>query len=332
MMSENRADTPLGEYLRARRELIRPQDVGLPAAGRRRVPGLRREELALLAGISADYYLRLEQGRDRHPSAQVLDALARALRLDEDASAHLHRLAVPDRPRRRSRPRRPERVPEGIRQLIMTWPHTPAFVQGRLLDVLAANPLAQALSPLFAPGTNMLRALFLDPASGAAHGRWEASTEGSVAALRALVGPDVDDPPLVELVGELSVRSERFRRLWARHDVRPKRSGTSTITNPQVGPLELRHEKLPIPDTDRQMLVVYHAEPGTPTAERLALLASLAVDPAQSHDRVRPAAASQPDRSGGDFVGSGGVATADHAQDAHLTKPAEEGAAEGPPT
>ncbi|MFI0815184.1 helix-turn-helix transcriptional regulator [Streptomyces sp. NPDC021098] len=294
MGSDHRADTALGAYLRARRELIRPEDVGLPAAGRRRVPGLRREELALLAGISADYYLRLEQGRDRHPSAQVLDALARALRLDDDATAHLHRLAVPDRPRRRSPARRTERVPQGIRQLIATWPHTPAFVQGRLLDVLDANPLAQALSPLFTPGTNMIRALFLDPASGAAHGRWEASTEGSVAALRALVGPDVDDPALNELVGELSVRSERFRQLWARHDVRPKRSGASTIMNPQVGALELSHEKLPLPDTDRQMLVIYHAEPGTPSAERLALLASLAAAPAQDTMPAAPDGASGP--------------------------------------
>jgi transcriptional regulator with XRE-family HTH domain len=293
MVSEKRTDSPLGEFLRARRELVRPEDVGLPAAGRRRVPGLRREELALLAGISADYYLRLEQGRDRHPSTQVLDGLARALRLDEDATAHLHRIAAPDRPRRRPRRRRAERVPEGIRQLITTWPQTPAFVQGRLLDVLDANPLAQALSPLFRPGTNMLRALFLDPSSGAAHGRWEASTEGSVGALRALVGPDVDDPALAELVGELSVRSERFRQLWARHDVRPKRSGAGTIINPQVGPMELRHEKLPLPDTDRQMLVVYHAEPGSPSAERLALLASLAAEPDAAPRRV-PGVASPP--------------------------------------
>ncbi|WP_280362445.1 helix-turn-helix domain-containing protein [Nocardia wallacei] len=262
--------TPLGKYLRARRELVRPEDVGLVSLGRRRVPGLRREELALLAGISAEYYLRLEQGRDRHPSVQVLDALAVALRLDADATAHLHRLAAPRRARRRI----PERVPEGIRQLISTWSGTPAFVQGRLLDVLAANPLAEALSPLFVPGTNMVRALFLDPASGAAHGRWEVSTEGAVAALRALVGPDVDDPALVELVGELSVRSERFRQLWARHDVRPKRSGIGMITHPRVGSLKLRHEKLPIPDADGQILVVYHAEPGSPSAERLALLAS----------------------------------------------------------
>lgn len=229
----------------------------------------------MLSGISAEYYLRLKQGRDRHPSAQVLDALAIALRLDADATAHLHALAAP----RRSRRRQPtERVPEGILQLISTWSRTPAFVQGRLLDVLAANSLAQALSPLFVPGTNMIRELFLDPASGAAHGRWEVSTEGAVAALRALVGPDVDDPALVELVGELSVRSERFRRLWARHDVRPKRSGTGTITHPRAGSLELRHEKLPIPDADGQVLVVYHAEPGSPSAERLALLAA-AVDP-----------------------------------------------------
>lgn len=287
------ANTPLGEYLRARRELIRPEDVGLPNAGRRRVPGLRREELALLAGISADYYLRLEQGRDRHPSAQVLDALARALRLDEDATAHLHRLGVPEKSRRRPRPRRPERVPEGIRQLISTWSHTPAFVQGRLLDVLAANPLAEAVSPLFTPGTNMLRALFLDPATAAAHGSWEASTEGSVAVLRSLVGPDVDDPALAELVGELSVRSERFRRLWARHDVRPKRSGIGVIEHPQVGPLELRHEKLPLPDTDRQILVVYHAEPGSPTAERLALLASLTTTTTTSSAFIGPKSPSQ---------------------------------------
>ncbi|WP_405164966.1 helix-turn-helix transcriptional regulator [Nocardia sp. NBC_01499] len=240
-----------------------------------------------LAGISAEYYLRLEQGRDRNPSAQVLDALATVLRLDADATAHLHSLATPDRPRRR-RPRPPERAPEGIEQLIATWPHTPAYVLGRLLDVLAANPLAQALSPLFAPGANMVRTLFLDPASGVAHGHWDASTEGAVAALRALVGPDVDDPALVELVGELSVRSDRFRQLWARHDARPKRSGANTITHPQVGPLELRHEKLPIPDTDRQILVIYHAEPASPTAERLALLASLIADPAPGGLRNAP--------------------------------------------
>ncbi|MCW8384152.1 helix-turn-helix domain-containing protein [Streptomyces justiciae] len=272
-------DNALGEYLRARREQIGPEDVGLASSGRRRVPGLRREELALLAGISADYYLRLEQGRDRNPSAQVLDALARALHLDADANAHLHRLARPERSRRRPAPRRPERAPDGIRQLVDSWPHTPAYVLGRMMDVLAANPLAQALTPILTPGTNLVRSTFLAPASAAMYGGWDVNAEGMVAALRALVGPDVDDPALNELVGELSVRSEHFRKLWSRHEVRPKRSGIFTFEHPQVGPLELRQEKLLITDTDRQTLVVYHAEPGTPTAERLTLLAALASTP-----------------------------------------------------
>ncbi|MFC8427962.1 helix-turn-helix transcriptional regulator [Streptomyces sp. NPDC057253] len=276
-------DNALGEYLRARREQIGPEDVGLASSGRRRVPGLRREELALLAGISADYYLRLEQGRDRNPSAQVLDALARALHLDGDANAHLHRLARPERSRRRPAPRRPERAPDGIRQLVGSWPHTPAYVLGRMMDVLAANPLAQALTPILTPGTNLVRSTFLAPASAATYGGWDVNAEGMVAALRALVGPDVDDPTLNELVGELSVRSEHFRKLWSRHEVRPKRSGAFTFEHPQVGPLELRQEKLLITDTDRQTLVIYHAEPGTPTSERLTLLAALASTPESTH-------------------------------------------------
>jgi transcriptional regulator with XRE-family HTH domain len=265
----------IGEYLRARRELVRREDVDLPVIGnhRRRVPGLRREEVALLAGVSIDYYVRLEQARDQHPSAHVLDALARALQLDDDASAHLHRLASP-RPRRRRKTPRPERVPGGILQLIETWSETPAYVYGRYMDVLAANPLATALASYYVVGENMVRAAFLDPRVRDMYGDWEWVTETTVAALRALVGPDVDDPQLNELVGELSVRSERFRQLWARHDARPKRSGTTNIDHPQVGPLELSYEKLPIPDTDRQTLVIYHAAPGSPTAQALALLAT----------------------------------------------------------
>jgi transcriptional regulator with XRE-family HTH domain len=266
----------IGEYLRARRELVRPENVGLPdLASRRRVPGLRREEVAMLAGVSADYYVRLEQGRDQHPSQQVLDALARALQLDDDAAAHLSRLATPPTRRRRKRPR-PEKVPAGILQLIESWIQTPALVQGRYMDVLAVNPLATALAPYYVAGANMVRAAFLDPRVRDMYGDWEHVTETTVAGLRALVGPDVDDARLNELVGELSVRSERFRQLWARHDVRPKRSGTSRIDHPQVGPLELSYEKLPIPDTDHQTLVVYHAAPGSPSAQALALLATTA--------------------------------------------------------
>jgi transcriptional regulator with XRE-family HTH domain len=262
----------IGEYLRARRELLRPADVGIPDLGnnRRRVPGLRREEVAMLAGVSSDYYVRLEQGRDQHPSQQVLDALARALQLDDDAAAHLHRLASPPT-RRQRRSARPEKVPAGILQLIASWSQTPAYVYGRYMDILAVNPMATALAPYYVEGENLVRAAFLDPRVRDMYGDWEHVTETTVAGLRALVGPDVDDPRLNELVGELSVRSERFRQLWARHDVRPKRSGTTRIDHPQVGPLELNYEKLPIPDTDRQTLVVYHAQPGSHGAQALAL-------------------------------------------------------------
>ena len=218
----------MGEYLRARRELVRPEDVGFRDLGRRRTPGLRREEVAMLAGVSADYYIRLEQGRDQHPSPQVLDALARALKLDEDATAHLHGLAQPSGQRRR-RGSRPERAPAAITQLIMSWPATPAYVFGRYLDVLAANPLATALAPWFTVGENLVKGAFLDPRRRELRPDWERSLTGTVAALRANVGADTDDPRLTTLVGELSLRSEEFRQLWARHDARPKGSGTSVM-------------------------------------------------------------------------------------------------------
>jgi transcriptional regulator with XRE-family HTH domain len=278
-------ENPIGEYLRARRELVRPEEVGIPDfGGRRRVHGLRREEVAMLAGVSSDYYVRLEQGRDQHPSRQVLDALARALQLDDDATAHLHRLATPP-PRRRRKTPRPEKVPAGILRLIESWSQTPAYVHGRYMDVLAANPLATALAPYYAKGENLVRATFLDPRVRDMYGDWEHRTANTVASLRALVGPEVDDPRLNELVGELSVRSEHFRQLWARHDVRPKRSGTTQIEHPLVGPLELSYERLPIPDTDRQTLCLFHAAPGSAAAQALALLATTAIqerEPARS--------------------------------------------------
>lgn len=276
MPSEN----PIGEYLRARRELVRPEDIGLPDLGRRRVPGLRREEVAMLAGVSADYYVRLEQGRDQHPSEQVIEALGRALQLDDDGVAHLHRLAAP-KARRRRAPRRVERVPSGILELLASLHDTPSYVYGRYMDVLAANPLATALVPYYRVGVNLVRASFLDPQIDETHGDRDRATETAVASLRALTGPDVDDPRLEELVGELSVRSERFRALWARHDVKPKRSGRSRVNHPQVGTLELGYEKLPIADAYRLTLVLYHAEPGSKSAQALALLASASAERAK---------------------------------------------------
>jgi transcriptional regulator with XRE-family HTH domain len=276
----------VGEYLRARRELVPPQDVGLhDLSSRRRVRGLRREEVALLAGVSSDYYIRLEQGRDQHPSPQVIDALARALQLDDDAAAHLHRLAAAPPGRRRRKAVRPEKVPAGIVQLIGSWGQTPAYVCGRYMDVLAVNPLAAALMPWYVKGENLVRAAFLDQRVRDMYGDWEHVTESTVAGLRALVGPDVDDPRLNELVGELSVRSERFRQLWARHDARPKRSGTTRIDHPLVGPVELSYERFPIPGTDRQTLGIYHAAPASASAQALALLA---ITTAEQRQPARP--------------------------------------------
>jgi transcriptional regulator with XRE-family HTH domain len=264
----------LGDYLRARRELVQPESVGLPVNGVRRVAGLRREEVALLAGISSDYYLRLEQGRDRNPSIQVLEALARVLDLDQAATDYLLSLAAPRPRHRRRRPRR-ETVPAGVRQLLSVV-GLPAFVEGRYFDVLAANSLARALSPNLQAGQNRLRAVFLDPAEVALYPDWDAATAGLVAGFRESVGTDTDDPRFVQLVGELSLSSDRFRQLWARHDVQAREGAPVRIHHPQVGDLTISREKLSIGGAEGQLLVVYHAEPGTSSAEKLGLLASLA--------------------------------------------------------
>ena len=179
----------LGDYLRARREQVRPEDVGLAAGARRRVAGLRREELATLAGISSAYYLRLEQGRDTRPSGQVVDALARALRLDVKATDYLHRLA--GAPSGRLPPSTGETVANGLGQLIDQFP-MPALVASRCQDVLAANSCARALSPGFAPGQNFLRWRLLDPAARELYVDWEEATEIAVSGLRDVVGSDME--------------------------------------------------------------------------------------------------------------------------------------------
>ncbi|MEU8664585.1 helix-turn-helix transcriptional regulator [Actinoplanes philippinensis] len=264
----------LGAFLQARRELVTPADAGIPVTGVRRVAGLRREEVAMLAGISADYYLRLERGRDLNPSPQVLEALARVLRLDDDTRAYLFSLTGP-KPRRR-RPRR-ETLPPGTAKLVATLP-LPAFVEGRCLDVLAANPLATALSPRLVTGGNRLRDVFLDEAEQALFPDWELACAYLVAGFRESVGTDTDDPRFIELVGELSLASPLFRQLWARHDVRPRAGAVITFTHPQVGELVLNREKLLVSGTDGIMLVIYHADAGSEAADKLTLLATFAAE------------------------------------------------------
>jgi transcriptional regulator with XRE-family HTH domain len=262
----------LGEYLRARRELVTPADAGLPQFGVRRVPGLRREEVAMLAGISADYYLRLEQGRDRNPSVQVLDSLARVLQLDDTGTAYLLSLGR-EKPRRARRRPRKETVAPGIDKLLGSI-DLPAFVEGRYFDVLAANPLAAAISPRLVAGRNRLRDVFLDPAEQALYPDWDRATANVVAGFRKSVGTDTDDPRAIELVGELSLASDRFRALWARHDVGLYRGAGVTLDHPQVGLITLNREKLAINGSGGQILAIYHADAASADAEKLALLAS----------------------------------------------------------
>ena len=273
---------PLGAFLRARRELVTPQQAGVPDVGVRRVPGLRREEVAMLAGISADYYLRLERGRDRNPSLQVLESVARVLQLDDAHFAHLLTL-VEQAPRQyRSRPRT-ESPPAGALKLLDGMVQ-PAFIEDRYFDVLASNRLARALSPGLAVGGNQLRDLFLDPAEQALHPDWESVTECFIANLRLAVGNDITDPRFIELTGELSLASPLFRRLWARHEIRGQRGTPIRINHPQVGEMTLNRERLSIGGAEGLMLVAYHADAGSADADKLALLASAGLP---THDRNR---------------------------------------------
>jgi transcriptional regulator with XRE-family HTH domain len=263
----------LGEFLRARRDLVTPADAGLPDDGERRVPGLRREEVALLAGVSADYYTRLEQGRERHPSEQVLDAIARALWLDEHAAAHLFSFvaAAP-----RVSPRISQRAvhPE-LRTLMEHFIGVPAMVVSPARDVLAANSLAAAFYSGFARFGNTARMVFLDPAAREFYPDWDNVAWTVAANLRAATATFADDPRLTEVIGELTVRSPAFAALWARHEVRPRTGEYKRVRHPKVGLLELHSQAFGIPDAPGQQLHVYSAEPGTPAADGLKLLASL---------------------------------------------------------
>jgi transcriptional regulator with XRE-family HTH domain len=282
------AEKALGGFLRARRARLRPEDVGIPTSGRRRVPGLRREEVATLAGVSTDYYMRLEQGRERHPSQQILEAVARALQLDDEAVAHLYRVASPTTRRTRRAPR-VERVAPHLRRLLDKWSDTPVFVLGTALDILARNRLAGALYAGFTHSDNLLRMTFLDPAAPHFYRDWNRAAESTVAALRRAAGIDSEDPRLSQLVGELSMKSADFRVLWARHDVRGKTREAKLFHHAQVGDLELHYESFTVNSVPTQQLVVYHAEPGTTSADALALLGSLSAGPVPAQDAAKGA-------------------------------------------
>ncbi|MFI7403293.1 helix-turn-helix transcriptional regulator [Streptomyces sp. NPDC049541] len=270
-------DGDLGDFLRSRRARIRPEEVGLASHGRRRVPGLRREEVAQLAGVSVDYYIRLEQGRGPSVSDAVLDAIARVLRLDEEEHAYLYAVARPQK--KRERRRAAPRVRPGIQVLLDGMAHHPAFVLGPAMDVLAWNALADALlgfSRMSAARRNIARHLFLAPDGRTVYPDWAAVAAQTVAHLRLNAGARPDDPGLRDLVGELSLKSEDFRRLWADHQVKACMYGVKRVQHPVAGLLTLPYESLTLPSEPDQTLVAYTPEAGSETAERLALLGSWA--------------------------------------------------------
>ena len=272
------AGRELAGFLRSRRERLRPADVGLIDHGRRRVPGLRREELAALAGVSVAYYTRLEQGHDRSPSTSVINALADALRLDSTARQHLHLLSHPaGEPAGRTAA--PERVPSELAELLEHHVSTPAMVLGRALDVLAANPLAGMLHPSYRPGHNLALDIFLNEAAQSRYTDPEQVRRNRAGTLHIAAAALPGDPRLVEVIGELSIRSPAFRTLWARHEIHAKSMRIKGFEHPDVGELELRCSFFAVQGDAQQQLVVYHPEPGTRHAQSIALLASLAASP-----------------------------------------------------
>jgi transcriptional regulator with XRE-family HTH domain len=283
-------DNALGDHLRARRAALRPADVGLPAddGGRRRVAGLRREEVARLAGISPDYYLRLEQGRERHPSAQVLTAIARALRLTGPAEEHLQRLVRPLP--ERGEPPAPDRLTTFVRDLPL-----PAFAHDRVLEVIAANAAATALSPAFRPGVNLLRVAFGETELTGLYRNWAEMTARLVSYLRAQAATPPHDPRLDGLVRQLSATSPRFAELWARHDVGAAASGTNQLRHPVLGDLEVDFERLCFAGTDYPVVVVYHARPGSSSAAALGRLGANPLPASQA--RQASATSGQPESS-----------------------------------
>jgi transcriptional regulator with XRE-family HTH domain len=273
----DRTRREFAEFLRARRERLDPAELGLPSVGQRRTPGLRREEVAQLAGMSVDYYVRLEQGRDLRPSAAVLDALARALRLAPPERDHLFRLGRTEPAPRRSTPGA-ERLRPSTARLLGVLEPAPAVVLGRRLDLLGWNDAYAELigDPAAVPASrrNIVLLTFLDPGVRSRYVDWAACAKECVACLRSAAGRYPDDPGISAIVGELSIKSPEFRAWWSRHDVTEKASGRKEFAHPMIGQFWLDYETLAIPGTD-QLVMVFTAVPDTPAEAALQLLAAV---------------------------------------------------------
>jgi transcriptional regulator with XRE-family HTH domain len=286
---DNRAQ--VREFLISRRERISPAQAGLPAygAGNRRVKGLRREEVALLAGVSIDYYVRMERGNLTGASDAVLDGVASALQLDEAERAHLLDLARSSQPASpRQRRAKTAGVTDGIQQILDAITDAPAWVRNARHDMLAANRLARALyAPVLADPrrpANNARFVYLDPAAREFFADWDRAADDIAAMLRSEAGSNPHDKQLIELIGELSTRSEEFRTRWAAHNVRFHRTGHKRIHHPVVGPLDLDFEAMEFPAHPGLTLLAYTAAAGTPTADSLRMLASWAATAEQTGD------------------------------------------------
>jgi transcriptional regulator with XRE-family HTH domain len=273
----------LAGFLRTRRSRVDPAAAGIPTDNRRRVEGLRREEVAHLSGVSVDYYVRLEQGRATQPSEQVLDALARVLDLDETERGHLYRLA---RQRRHHAKAPSGRVRPELLRVLDLVSDAPALIMNHRMDVLAGNRLAQLLYGRPMPGLNTARHIFLEEAERGLYADWENCTLDAVGHLRLAAGKYPEDPRLASLIGELAMGSERFRRLWARADVRARTHGRKTYRHPLVGLLELHHENFALPNESGIELLVLYAAPASPAEDGLRLLANLGADNGNAHPPV----------------------------------------------
>ncbi|MGA5894311.1 helix-turn-helix transcriptional regulator [Streptomyces venetus] len=286
-------ESDVREFLASRRARITPQQAGLPAyGGNRRVPGLRREEVALLAGVSIDYYVRLERGRLAGASEEVLDAVANALQLDEAERAHLFDLAraAAKRPARRRTGRSRGPLPDSVLRVLRSMTDCPAFIRNGRLDILATNDLGRALySPLFPDaGTetaNIARFQFLDPRGRDFFPDWEESLDTTVSLLRTEAGRAPHDAGLTGLIGELVTRSEEFRTAWAKHNVRLHRTGRKSFHHPAVGVLTLDFDAMELSALPGVTLTAYSAAPGTPDHDALRLLAAWAATE-EPEDRI----------------------------------------------